>query len=165
MARATRRSFVGMKPPRDDNIRRGAFWTVEGVPCYMSSEAGVLEPVEFLVPPAEAGSSFLGASYPALRAKGGRCVLGYLVAVPWGGTRFCGLRSVMALKPGFSSTCESDAMLRIGSARGGGPGRRLRNSYCDSGVVGLKADSGNEINGVDADLKVSSTRTNAGRDG
>ena len=29
------------------------------------------------------------AGYPALRAKTGRCVLGYLFAVPPGGTRFC----------------------------------------------------------------------------
>ena len=48
------------------------------------------------VPPAGGYNVFTIYSYPALRAKGGRCVLGYLVAVPRGGTRFCVVRSAMA---------------------------------------------------------------------
>ncbi len=47
------------------------------------------------VPPLK-GLGGIMATYPALRANRGRCVLGYPVAVPLGGTRFGVMRSGMA---------------------------------------------------------------------
>ena len=41
-------------------------------------------------------------------------MLGYLVAVPPGGTRFCVLRLAMARNPSFSAACEADSEKEIG---------------------------------------------------
>ena len=57
------------------------------------------------------------ATYPALRAKRGRCVLGYLVAVPLGGTRFGVMRSGMAFlydgRELFERACTLDLPLIV----------------------------------------------------